>query len=264
VKLADLAPSGIAVVTGASTGIGRALAALLAQRGHNLMLVAPPGESLADYARSLGADHAATVQARELDLTDRARRDELLAELRGLEVSVLCNNAGVGRFGRYTELDNAAEIELNVVTVSAINEAVLPGMIERRRGAVLLTGSTAGNAPTPLAATYSASKAFVNALGEALHLELRDYGVTCTVLVPGPVRSAFGDRAGAQDAAAALPGWSWISAEDAARAGLDGLDRGTARVAPGWQGRLIDTGSRLVPRRFAATTVHAALRRYFG
>jgi uncharacterized protein len=261
-RLAELR-SGVAVVTGASTGIGRALAARLAARGHDLLLVAPPGESLPEYGRDLATEHRRAVQVREVDLTDRAQRSELLGELGRLEVDVLCNNAGIGRFGPYPELDNAAEVELNVVAVSAVNEAVLPGMVRRRRGAVLLVGSTAGNVPAPLAATYAATKAFVNTLGEALHTELRAYRVTCTVLVPGPVRSRFADRADAEAAAAALPRWSWITPDAAARAGLRGLDRGTRRVAPGWQGRLTDVGSRLVPRAVAAPVVHAALQRYF-
>jgi short-subunit dehydrogenase len=238
----------LAVVTGASTGIGAALADELARRGHDLLLVALPGEGLPERARTLVADHGVAAEALECDLTDRAGLERVAARLREQDVDVLCNNAGVGDFGPFLRTFSAEQIELDVYAPAVLTAAALPGMLGRRSGAILMVGSTAGNQPIPNGATYAACKAFVNSLSESLHAELAGTGVRCTLLAPGPVHTAFADRAGLGRAAARIPEPVWVSAERAARAGLDGLARGRRRVTPGVPGHLIDIGGRLAPR----------------
>jgi uncharacterized protein len=225
-----------AVVTGASSGIGSALADLLATRGHAVVLVARREDRLAAQAAELRERHGVTVEVRPCDLADRAARRALVAELAEREIAVLCNNAGFATFGELRELDAAREreeVEVNVVAVHDLTLAVLPGMVRRRAGAVLVTGSTAGVQPLPGQATYSATKAFANTFAESLHGELHGTGVTCTLLSPGPVRTEFTRVAGVESAETAVPGFVWESARRVAEAAVAGMERGRRRVVPG-------------------------------
>lgn len=251
----------LAAVTGASTGIGAALAEGLARRRHALLLVAKPGEHLRAHGEELAARHGVAVDVRELDLTDPDARGALCGELTARPVSVLCNNAGVGTFGPFVEAYTADQIRLDVLTVAELTAAVLPGMLERRAGGLLMVGSTAGNQPVPGAATYAACKAFVNTLAESLHAELAGTGVRCTLLAPGPVRTAFAGRAGVTSAAARIPGFAWVSAEQAAEEGLAGLERGKRRVTPGLQGTVFDLGGRLAPQQVLAPLLRHVITR---
>ena len=239
-----------AVVTGASSGIGAELARELARRGHSLILVARRADRLADLAREITAEHGVTVDVRATDLADRAARRALAGELAARPVDVLCDNAGFGTFGRLHSLDPAREqdeVEVNVVAVHDLLLAVLPGMVTRRAGAVLITGSTAGNQPLPGNATYAASKAFANSLAEALHSELKGTGVSCTLLAPGPVRSEFTRVAGIAQVDSTVPGLLWEDAAHVARQAVIGMDRGARRVTPGLPARAMNL-SQFVPR----------------
>jgi short-subunit dehydrogenase len=199
--------AGVAVVTGATSGIGAALAAELAQRGYPLLLVARDELRLERRRAELGRS-GATVGVRACDLTDSAARAGLFDELTCTKVSILCNNAGSGSFGTFATLDADVlhrQVLLDVLAVHDLCRAVLPGMVARGCGAVLMTGSLAGNQPVPGSATYAASKAFVNSLSEALSQELAGTGVTVSLLTPGPVRTDFARRAGVTEAAAHIP-----------------------------------------------------------
>lgn len=249
-------------MTGASSGIGAELARELAHRGHDLMLVARSLDALQRRSEDLVSHYGVRAEVRPVDLTDAGQRSRLTTELAGRDVRVLCANAGTAGFGHFTELDNVGQVELNVSATVALISAVLPGMLERRCGGLLLTGSIAGNQPMPGAASYAASKAFVASLGEALHAELRGTGVVCTVLTPGPTRTAFVRRAGLEHAAARVPAVMWTSAAQAAQAGLRGMERNQRRVTPRAVPRLLAAAGRLAPHPLALPVINQLIRRY--
>jgi len=261
-SLPEPTAAGRVVITGASSGIGAALAGLLAARGHALMLVARREERLAELAERLTAEHGVTVEPRPCDLADRMARRALSTDLAGLEVAALVNNAGFATFGDLHELDperEREEVELNVAAVHELTLAVLPSMVRRRAGAILITGSTAGVQPIPGQATYAASKAFANSFSESLHGELRGTGVSCTLLAPGPVRTEFTKVAGVESTETTVPGFVWESAQRVAEAAVVGLEKGRRRVVPGWPAQAM-TLSQYVPHGMLVPVI----RRVYG
>src|ERR1700742_213742 len=187
-------PDARAVVTGASQNIGEALAAELAARGHHLIVTARREDVLRSLADRLTEKYGVVVEVRPVDLADPAERTKLCDELATRNISILCANAGTGTFGPLASLDptgEQAQVQLNVLGVHDLVLAVLPGMVERKAGGILISGSAAGNSPIPNNSTYAASKAFVNTFSESLRGELKREGVHVTVLAPGPVREAL-------------------------------------------------------------------------
>lgn len=257
-SLPNPTPTARAVVTGASSGIGEALAADLAARGHSLVLVARRGEVMEQLAASLRSAHGVEVEVRACDLSDRDQRGKLVDELSGREISVLCNNAGIATFGPVAELDptyERAQVELNAVAVHDLTLAVLPGMIERRSGAILMVGSAAGNMPIPNNATYAASKAFVNTFSESLRGELKGTGVNVTLLAPGPVRTETPDPSDASIVDKLVPDFLWISSEHTAKVSLDGLSTNKMRVVPGIISKAMSVAGQYSPRAVVAPIV---------
>jgi short-subunit dehydrogenase len=190
-----------ALVTGASSGIGKELARLFARDGHGVVLVARRRERLDELARELVEKHGVKTWPIACDLAAAGAVERLVSELAALGVGVdyLVNNAGVGTTGPFAASDPAAEAamaELNVTAVVRLTGALLPAMLARRQGGILNIGSTAGFQPGPYMATYYASKAFVNHFSEALAYELRGSGVSVTVYCPGPTHTEFGDVSG--------------------------------------------------------------------
>lgn len=254
-------PDSRAVVTGASSGIGRELARGLARRGHNLILVARRLDRLQELATELAAEYGVAAEARSCDLADRDQRRELGAELAGRDISVLCNNAGFATFGdlRFADADRERQqVELDVNAVHDLTLAVLPGMVSRSTGAILITGSTAGHQPFPGNATYSASKAFANSFAESLHVELRHTGVTCTLLAPGPVATEFNLAAGIGHHDALVSRIA-VTAERCAEDGLRGIERGKRVVTPGLVARAQKLGS-AAPHRPMLPVLHLVAR----
>jgi short-subunit dehydrogenase len=191
---------GTALVTGASSGIGKELARRFAADGHGVVLVARRRERLEELARELTARNVSAWPV-ACDLAAPGGVEGLVKELeaRGISVDFLVNNAGVGSTGRFVDADAAGEAamaELNVTAVVRLTRALLPGMLARGQGRILNIGSTAGFQPGPYMATYYASKAFVNSFSEALAYELRGSGVTVTLACPGPTSTEFGDVSG--------------------------------------------------------------------
>ncbi|NLE77998.1 MAG: SDR family oxidoreductase [Rhodococcus sp.] len=257
-SLPNPTPTARAVVTGASSGIGEALAADLASRGHSLLLVARRGDVMEELAAELRTAHGVEVEVRACDLSDREQRSALVGELAAREISVLCNNAGIATFGPVSELDPAyerAQVELNVVAVHDLTLAVLPGMIARKSGAVLMVGSAAGNMPIPNNATYAASKAFVNTFSESLRGELKGTGVNVTLLAPGPVRTETPDPAEASIVDKLVPDFLWISSEHTAKVSLDGLADNKMRVVPGLISKAMSVAGQYSPRAVVAPIV---------
>ncbi|MBV9466177.1 MAG: SDR family oxidoreductase [Solirubrobacterales bacterium] len=269
-SLPEPSPTSAALVTGASAGIGSAIAGELASRGHGLVLVARRKERLDELASELAAKHQIRAETISCDLGKAASRQRLpgrISEL-GLEVEVLVNNAGFATGGPFHEADPARELEqvrVLVEAVVALSSAFVPAMAERGRGAVLNVASTAGMQPLPYSAGYSAAKAYVLTFSEALHHELRGRGVTVTALAPGPVSTDFWELAGwevnsGQSFENAVPRPAWITPEQAARAGVEGLESGRRVVVPGLPVRAAMLASRYVPHALKLPTVAWVMR----
>ncbi|VFA94626.1 Ribitol 2-dehydrogenase [Nocardia farcinica] len=253
-----------AVVTGASSGIGTALAAELAGRGYSLILVARRGDLLDELAQRLTLAHGITAEVRAVDLADREQRAPLVDELAGRDIAILCNNAGVATFGPVAELDPAyerAQLELNAVAVHDLTLAVLPGMLARRAGGILISGSAAGNMPIPNNATYAASKAFANTFSESLRGELKDTGVHVTLLAPGPVRTEAPDPAEASIVDRLVPDFMWVSSEYTAKVSIDALARNKMRIVPGVISKGMSVAGQYSPRALSAPIAGAFYRK---
>ncbi|OQS16623.1 short-chain dehydrogenase [Nocardia donostiensis] len=256
-----------AVVTGASSGIGTALAAELAMRGYSLILVARREQLLDELAQRLTLAHGITAEVRAVDLADRAQRQPLVDELTARDIAILCNNAGIATFGPVAELDPAYErdqMELNAVAVHDLTLAVLPGMLGRRAGGILISGSAAGNMPIPNNATYAASKAFANTFSESLRGELKGSGVNVTLLAPGPVRTETPNPAEASIVDRMVPGFMWVSAEHTAKISIDALARNKMRVVPGLISKGMSVAGQYGPRAFTAPIAGAFYRKLGG
>jgi short-subunit dehydrogenase len=221
----------VALVTGASSGIGAALARELARHDHDLILTArglAAMETLAEELRGLGG----TVTIIPADLGERGAADTLARQIAaaGIEIDVLVNNAGLGAMDKFERVDparNAEIMQVNIVALTELTHALLPAMLARRRGKIVLVASTASFLPCPNMAVYAASKAYVRSLGEALAQELCDSGVSVTVLCPGTTETNFFAVAG--NLPTGLQKQRMMSAEAVARIGYHALTRG-ARV----------------------------------
>ncbi|MFD3429827.1 mycolate reductase [Nocardia fluminea] len=256
-----------AVVTGASSGIGTALAAELAGRGYSLILVARRGEILAELAQRLTLAHGITAEVRAVDLADRAQRAGLAEELSVRDIAVLCNNAGIATFGPVAELDFAYErmqMELNATAVHDLTLAVLPGMIERNAGGILISGSAAGNMPIPNNATYAASKAFANTFSESLRGELKGSGVNVTLLAPGPVRTETPAPEDQSIVDKMVPDFLWVSSEYTAKVSIDALARNKMRIVPGLISKGMSVAGNYGPRAFTAPVAGAFYKKLGG
>lgn len=256
-------PESRVVITGASSGIGAALAAAFARRGHSLVLVARRQDRLHGLADVLRAEHGISAEAVACDLAAPAARRELIAHLEVIDVSVICLNAGFATYGPFADADPGRALEQVQVNVNAVHDlavAAVPRLLRRGSGGLLITGSTAGNQPSPNNATYAATKAFANTLAESLHGELAGSGVTCTLLAPGPVRTEFAEVSGLGKLTQRLPRFAWATAEQAAEAAVRGLEAGRMRVVPGVTAKLQDAGGRHMPR----TLLNPVLRKVYG
>ena len=260
-------PNSRAVVTGASQGIGEALATELAARGHSLIITARRAEVLEELAARLTGRYGVTVEVRAVDLADPRQRVGLAEELAERDISILCANAGTATFGPVANLDPAeekAQVQLNVLGVHDLVLAVLPGMLARKAGGILISGSAAGNSPIPNNATYAATKAFANTFSESLRGEVKGSGIHVTVLAPGPVRTEVPDPAEASLVDKLIPDFLWISVEHTAQLSLDGLDRNKMRVVPGVTSKAMSVASGYAPRAIVTPIVGAIYRKLGG
>ncbi len=243
----------LALVTGASGGIGADLARELARHGHDLVLAArgvAAMESLAAELRGLGV--AATVIEADLAVPGAAAALAAALASRGLAVDVLVNNAGLGAAGRFDRLDPArigAILYVNIVALTELTRLLLPGMVQRRQGRIMLVASVAGFQPGPHMAAYFASKAYVLSLGEALAYELRGTGVSVTTLCPGATATNFFVVAGAANSVMARRLRRMMPSQDVARLGYQGLANGRRVVITGLMNRLTALAGRFMPHR---------------
>ena len=248
------APSeeGTALVTGASSGIGEAIARELASRGYALTLVARREDRLKALAEELSED-GVTAETATADLGAPGQRERLATALdkTGRSVDILVNNAGFGAHGEFTRVERERLTEMVRVNCEAVVDLTgyfLPGMVERGEGAVINVASVASFQPLPGSATYAATKAFVLSLSEAVRTEVQNRGVTVTAVCPGPVRTEFPEAAGMGAVEDRTPGIVWMSAEDVARDAVDGAARGKRVVVPGTLNRLQSLAGQHSPR----------------
>lgn len=236
----------VALITGASAGLGVEFARQLSKRGHRLVLAARRKQRLEELAHELGNARAVAI-----DLSKANAAAKLMADIEaaGEQVDILVNNAGFGLIGRFAELDAKRErqmIDLNVGTLTDLCRAVAPQMIARRSGGIINVASTAAFQPGPKMAVYFATKAFVLSLTEALHEELKPHGVRVTCLCPGPTRTEFGEVAGF--GGNSLFDRVAMEAPEVVAAGLRGLDKNHAVVVTGLLNKIVAASTRFAPR----------------
>ncbi len=243
-----------AVVTGASSGLGRGLATRLAERGMSLVLTGRNEARLDEAANQIRRASGVNVETVAADLSTRAGVSALLDRVGGRPIEVLVNNAGFGSYGPFAEADAEREDEEVAVDVGAVvtlARAFLPGMLARRSGGILNIASTISFQPAPYQAVYGASKAFVLSFSQALWAEARAAGVAVTALCPGPTRTGFVDALRADVAHTAIYR-RLADPEPVIEAGLRALDKGRAVVIPGLRNRVIAESGRLMPREWLA------------
>lgn len=253
-----------ALVTGASSGIGAAIAAELAGRGTDLVLVARNEEQLQTLATELSVAHGIEVEVLPADLIETEALTSVEERLRGPDapVDLLVNNAGIGQVGRFDELDidtAQRQIALNVLAPLRLTHAALPNL-KAAGGGILNVSSIGANQPVPRMATYAATKAFLTNWSEALHEEMRGTPVHVTVLAPGFTRTGFVGAAEADSAASRIPSFIWSDAASVARAGIDGITARRAVVTPGPLYRLSGAVSSATPSNVTRRVIGTVLR----
>jgi short-subunit dehydrogenase len=248
--IAPMARWPLALVTGASSGIGRAVAVRLAAEGSDLIVVARREDRLEALASELRAAHGVKVDVVVADVTVPEQLAALEERLRTgtPSVDLLVNNAGAGGQGAFAEIPldwQDAQIHLNVLAPVRLTHAALEPMLANGRGGVLNVSSIAGLQPMPRVATYAATKAYLSSFSHALHEEVRHQGVTVTALLPGFTRTEFHDAAGMSRSV--VPGPAWMKADTVARAGLRAVARGRAQCVPGIGYRVLTGISGVTP-----------------
>jgi len=241
------------LVTGASSGIGEALAGELAAQGYGLTLVARRRKALAALAAELRDEHGVEVDVHALDLSADRDRDRLVDAVRTSERTLVgvCNNAGTGSFGAlvaHDPADDEAVFRTNALALFDLTNRLVRDLVRRGEGAVLNTASILAFAPIPQNATYAATKAFVQSFSEALHAELAGTGVSCTVVNPGPTRTEIFDRSGVGGVTGVGGGLVWQDPGDVARDAVAGMRRAKRSVTPGLTNKLAVLGYRFTPR----------------
>jgi short-subunit dehydrogenase len=240
----------IALVTGASTGLGEQFARALAASGHDLVLVARTGPALEALAAELDKEHGATSEVLMADLADATQLATVAARIAdGAPVDTVINNAGFGHYGAFADLPlegEVGQVRVNVVALVTLSHAALRVMVARRSGKLLNVSSIGAFAPAPGGATYSATKAFVLSFTEALHDEVAPSGVHVTALCPGFTRTEFQQRAGVKSSG--VPSMAWSEAGDVVAAGLAALDANHAVCVPGLVNKFVAVSPRFGPR----------------
>jgi uncharacterized protein len=244
-----------ALVTGASAGIGTALAEELARGGTNLVLTARRQERLEELAQKLATSHKirTRVFAADLAVADAPKKIFQFTKEQGIEVELLINNAGFGAYGEFSTTDTQRLLDMVQVNCSAVihlTRLFLPEMVARRHGDVLILASTASFQSVPYISTYAATKAFDLLFAEGLAEEMKPYGVRVCALCPGSTDSEFAEVAGQMHIAATRANRE--TAEKVARTGLRALAAGKSYVISGLGNYLGVLGQRLVSRRFVA------------
>jgi short-subunit dehydrogenase len=238
------------LITGASSGIGAALAWQAAADGHDLILTARRGYLLTELAEALTARHGGRILTLEADLSLPDGADRLVNDLlaQGWSVDFLVNNAGLGASGLLTDIPPARLTELlqvNLLSLTTLTRLLLPSMLAKGEGGILNVASLAAFQPGPLMAAYYASKAYVLSLTEALHAEVRRTGVRVSCLCPGATATGFAREAHMEDSR--LFHAKLLDAETVARSAWRGFRRGRRVIIPGWKNKLLAAVARIAP-----------------
>lgn len=255
----------IALITGASSGIGADLARVMAADGYDLVLAARRRDAMVALAADLKARHGTESRVVAIDLGKWNAAADLVTSLEeaGAVVDVLVNNAGIGAIGPFTAMSQDTILDmmnLNMIALTQLTRALLPGMIERRRGGVMNIASTAAFQPGPLMAVYYATKAYVLSLSEALSCEVEGTGVTVTCVCPGPTVSEFQQRAGMEGTPLVSGAMRrvMLTSEQVARMGYDALKAGKSLCITGIPNRLGAVSVRFLPRSLVPRIVKRA------
>jgi hypothetical protein len=253
----------IALVTGASSGIGEALARRIARDGRPVGLVARRKDRLDALAAELAAQHRVTAHVFPADLTaPGAIRTlvDMVAE-RGLVVDWLVNNAGFGTFGKFQDLPierELTEIRLNVDALVELTGRYLPGMVARGRGLVMNLASIGGFVPSPMMATYTATKAFVVSFSETIEAELAGTGVRVLCVCPGFTRTEFQSHVDVDTKQ--VPDMAWMTADAVADEAVRAAGKGGGVLVNGFMNRMMATALKFVPRSLAIRSATALLK----
>jgi uncharacterized protein len=249
----------LAVVTGASSGIGRALAALLARDKHDLLLVARREDRLDDVKRDLESKHGIKVDTLPLDLAEPHAAEKVFERAKDAEIVV--NNAGFSQYGEFAQQDLErirSMIQLNVTAVTDLTHLYVDAMKPRRRGRFLQVASTAAFQPGPRMAVYYATKAYVLSFSEAIAAELEGSGITVTTLCPGPTDSEFNTVA--NYTITPLFEKVMMSSEAVAQIGYRGLMRGERLVIAGTRNKITAVASQIGPRGLVLAVTDKLMR----
>lgn len=257
-----------ALVTGASSGIGKAFAEVLAQQGYALVLTARRTDRLEALAAELTKKYGIATHTLAADLAQRDASQQIANELssRGLRIDFLVNNAGYGQPGSYLDVpwsDHERFMQVMVTAVLDLTYRLLPGMVERGWGRIINVASVAGMVPSPAGHTlYGASKAFLIRVSEALASENMPKGVNVTAVCPGFTWSEFHDVTGTRDRMNQMPGFLWLEADDVAREGYDAVMKGRSVVVNGRIYRFLVWLNGAMPRGISRWVSGIAGRRY--
>lgn len=254
--LPSASPDTRILVTGASSGIGEAIARELAERGYGLILVARNRERLDALADELGAESIAA------DLASDRSRARVVRAVKGRVIGIV-NNAGQAGFGDLVEHDAAREeaiFRTNALALFDLTNQFVRELVERGEGAILNVGSITAFAPFPNNATYAATKAFVQSFSEALHEELSGTGVSCTVVSPGPTRTPIWERSDGEGIEGLGGPLLWQSAEQVARTAVDAMVEGRRTALPGITNKVASLGYRFTPRTALLPVTRAVTR----
>ena len=243
------------LITGASAGLGREFARQLAGRAGSLILVARRRDRLEELRDELTRRKPnLNVHIQETDLSDERAVIDLCGwlEREKIAVDLLINNAGLGDLGMFatSEPHRVKEmLSVNITALTLLTRLLLPGMVARKRGAILNVSSSVGFLPLAGFAVYAATKAYVTSLSEAIRVEVRGTGVTVTALCPGPVHTEFAETARRPVAGApkTVPGISHVSVQEVVRAGLAAVENDRALAIPGFIMKLGMTLVRMTP-----------------
>lgn len=265
----DRGPTGrrTVLVTGASSGIGKALAEQFAANGYDLIVTARREQRLHTLAERVRQAHGARVEVIACDLAEPGAVEALCAciERSGMVVDGLVNSAGFGVPGRFAErgwAEHAAMLQLMVVAPSELVHRLLPGMIERRHGLILNVSSLAGLVDSGAGALYGAAKSYITRLSVSLAREVGRHDIRVTTLCPGLTRTGFHERPDLRASVSSMPGWMWTDPEEVARLGYAALMSGTPVVVVGRLNRLLVSALRLVPRAVVSALGRSVMRAY--
>jgi short-subunit dehydrogenase len=254
-----------ALITGASSGIGRELAKLFAHDHYNLVLVARNSARLAQVADELQRQFGITAKSFPLDLSASSAPQFLFDQLapESVTIEVLVNNAGYGKLGAFAEVsaeESLGQIQVNIAALTHLTKLFLGPMLERKSGKILNVASTAGFQPGPLMAVYYATKAYVISFSEALANELQGTGVTVTCLCPGVTDTEFQKRAGTEQTRL-FRQMRPMDAKTVARDGYRGLMKGKPLLISGFRNWLLAESLRVSPRRIVTAVSRRLIER---